>query len=250
MPLTFFAHQVVVIPLKSVRPRWFDGTALCVGSMAPDLSYALDDTRYDMGVRSHSLGAQLWWTLPVALALTLVWRHVIAAPFGAVLPGRFGEQVAALARARRPLVMTAACAVLGGLSHVVLDGFTHSNGWAALRFPTVFHRFVRIAGHWHPICSWLQYFGHTVGTAIGVAMLVVLIRRRRFSEWSDAQRTPAIVARHPLAMWISIGAGLACGAWLAAMPDQHISTAIIRAAWASFAGLLAGAVIARRIPAR
>jgi len=241
MPFTFFAHQVLVIPLKAIRPRWFDGTALCVGSMAPDLSYALDDTRYDMGVGTHALAAQLWWSLPVALVLTLAWRHVVAAPLGAVLPGRLGEQVGALSLARRPLVMTAACAVLGGLSHAFLDGFTHQNGWAPQRF-AVLNRALRIGPLWYPLSHWLQFVGHTVGTAIGIAMLVVLIRRRRFSEWSGAEITP--MTPHPLAMWIPTGIGVACGVWLATLADQEPATAIIRVAWASFAGLFVGAVSA------
>ena len=31
--------QVFVLPLKAWRPRAFDGTALCIGSMAPDLPF-------------------------------------------------------------------------------------------------------------------------------------------------------------------------------------------------------------------
>jgi len=41
MPATFPSHAAAVLPLKLWRPRWFDGVALVVGSMAPDLGYPL-----------------------------------------------------------------------------------------------------------------------------------------------------------------------------------------------------------------
>src|SRR6476661_10963428 len=85
MPLTFFAHQVPVIPLKCLKPRWFDGTALCIGSMAPDFVYALEGTPWLFS--THTLLAQLTWTLPLTTAATLVFRHVGAAPLGASLRG-------------------------------------------------------------------------------------------------------------------------------------------------------------------
>jgi len=38
--MTFtFAHPAVVIPLKEKRPKWFNGTALILGRMAPDFEY-------------------------------------------------------------------------------------------------------------------------------------------------------------------------------------------------------------------
>jgi len=39
MPFTFLSHQAPVLPLKIAAPRWFDGTALVLGSMAPDLFF-------------------------------------------------------------------------------------------------------------------------------------------------------------------------------------------------------------------
>lgn len=129
MPFTLFAHQSVVLPLEWVRPRWFDGAALCFGSMAPDWAYAFEGTR--LSVRSHTLPAQLWWTVPTAVAATLLLRHLVAAPLSRELPGWIGAQVGALARARRSLVLTITSALVGGLSHVFIDGFTVTHPAAA-----------------------------------------------------------------------------------------------------------------------
>ena len=241
MPFTFFAHQTVVVPLKWARPKWFDGTALCVGSMAPDLAYVFTDTPLEF--RSHTLSAQLTWTLPVAVALTLVWRHLLAAPLGAVLPGLLGHEVRALARARRRLVQTAVCAVLGGLSHTFVDGFTHDDGWAVTRISGLRH-LVNLAGMTHPLFLWLQYFGHSVGTLVGIAMFALLIKRGRFSAWSEGVAPPR-AAGGRLAMWIPIGISAAWGMLILTHAQRDPSPQIIRAAWALFGGLCVGALLTR-----
>ena len=42
MPLTLPTHPLAVAPLKLWRPRWFDGVALTLGAIAPDVPFALD----------------------------------------------------------------------------------------------------------------------------------------------------------------------------------------------------------------
>ena len=65
MPFTYFAHQAFVLPLKLARPRWFDGTALCIGSMAPDFAYAFEMLPF--AFESHTIISQFTWTLPVGI---------------------------------------------------------------------------------------------------------------------------------------------------------------------------------------
>jgi len=77
MPATFPAHPAAVLPLKLWRPAWFDGVALAVGSMAPDLAYGLDGTWLERPLPglpptwalAHSLPWFLAWALPVTIAL-------------------------------------------------------------------------------------------------------------------------------------------------------------------------------------
>lgn len=236
MPFTFLAHQSFVLPLKWARPRWFDGTALCVGSMAPDLTYLLDNTRWEFA--SHNLDALLRVSLPLTIVLTLLFRHRIAEPLGAHLPGALGTEVRALARANRPLAMTAGCGLLGALSHVFVDGFTHRDGWATARW--VFLREgVRIGTLQLPLASLLQYAGHVFGTLGGLLMLALLVRGHRFSQWNGVT-APAPFARRPLRFWlpVALGAVAALGVGGATLYARAaVATAIIRAAWTAFAGL-------------
>ncbi|WP_309234012.1 DUF4184 family protein [Micromonospora sp. ATA51] len=78
MPLTFPSHLAPVLPLKLWRPHWFDGVALATGAVSPDVAYLFTGTRYDLGLRTHTLGGLLWWCLPVALGYTWIVRRTIA----------------------------------------------------------------------------------------------------------------------------------------------------------------------------
>lgn len=181
MPFTYFAHQVFALPFKVAKPRWFDGTALCLGSMAPDFSYALIHTPLELN--AHRFRAQLYWTLPVAWALTWLIRQHLAGPIGAQLPGRLGTEVQALARTRHPYHVTAWSAVLGGLTHILVDAFTHPHGWAFERFAVLRH--VLLPGV--RVADGLQYLGHSVGTCIGLWWMWRLVEARRISAWNDGQ---------------------------------------------------------------
>lgn len=46
MPFTYLAHQAPALAIKKRWPAWFDGTALALGSMAPDWAYALSGSRF------------------------------------------------------------------------------------------------------------------------------------------------------------------------------------------------------------
>jgi hypothetical protein len=245
MPLTFFAHQAFVLPLKWAFPRRFDGTALCVGSMAPDLAYALVGT--PLAFPSHALSAQLGWSLPVAVALTLGWRHQVSRPLGDWLGGRTGEQIRALSRACRPLLQTASSALLGALSHVFVDGFTHPGGWATEHIGLL--RQVLVEGV--TVAKALQYTGHVLGSAAGLGMMVVLVRSGQLSAWSGGtvEPQPPSPSFRSLAL---LGCALAIpAAWSALQTGGGLPVALTRATWTVFAGLaLASLARARRSPDR
>ena len=226
MPFTYFAHQIFVLPLKQAKPRWFDGTALCIGSMAPDFAYAILHTPLQLA--SHRFRAQLYWTLPVTWALTWLVRQHLAAPLGAQLPAPLGPQVQALARTRHPYHVTAWSAVLGGLSHVVVDAFTHPHGWAFERFALlrqlVFGS-VRVA-------DGLQYLGHTLGTGMGVWWLWRMVQTRRISAWNGSQASAAVSDFAPAPwFWPALlrGSGLcALGGLFSLLTTRDISVSIMR----------------------
>ncbi len=67
MPSSLLSHQGIVLPLKIKYPDKFDGTALCVGSFAPDLAFYMPSFATEL----HSLGG-LIFTVPIGLLLVVL----------------------------------------------------------------------------------------------------------------------------------------------------------------------------------
>jgi len=235
MPFTFFAHQLAVLPLKCARPRWFDGTALCIGSMAPDFAYALEGT--PLAFKSHHVAAQVAFSAPISFLLARYFRARMAAPLGSQLPGALGGELIAIARSRHAWWVTCLSGLLGGLSHLVMDGFTHRHGWVVEHSARLQANVISFQGS--PIPAWhaLQYLGHSVGTLLGFLLMAALVHRRSISRWNGLPPTPPKArfdAKAPVWRLGAVGLVIA----LAATASGHnLPTAIIRGSVALFAWL-------------
>ncbi len=126
MPLPLLAHQAPVLPLKLWRPAAFNGTALVVGSVAPDFEYFLD-----RGGRAANFGhiatAQLLFCLPVSLFVVLLVGHLgLGEVFAARFPRlRWLSGAATDVKASGGLLRAGASALTGSFSHLLLDALTH-----------------------------------------------------------------------------------------------------------------------------
>lgn len=197
MPVTFPSHAAAALPLKLWRPRWFDGVALGVGSMAPDLAYPF---HVALDLRGHSWGSLLWWSLPLTLVAASLLRW--AAPVVAVhLPADRWFALRDYGALRRwpAWWVTGSSALIGAASHLVWDSFTHGR---SLRF---------MPGWWGsgvfgvPIWHLAQYVSTLGGAAVAVWLFLVIGRRRLIRAWHGpapaAPRTPTLfwpVAAAPL----------------------------------------------------
>jgi Domain of unknown function (DUF4184) len=142
VPATLLAHQALALPLKMKWPRHFSGLALCLGSMAPDLEFIF--RMADDWIFSHTVWAQLWFTVPLVLGLHGVLTRIVLPallPYVRDISWLRLHDLAALkpARSGAEWVRIAVSAWLGGLSHVVLDGITHGNhsGWLVPWIPAL-----------------------------------------------------------------------------------------------------------------
>ena len=136
MPLTFLSHQAVVLPLKIGAPRATSGTALVIGSMAPDVEYLLRG--YPTSTVGHTWAGQLTFCLPVTIALFWVVTRVIAEPAAAHAPEGGDLHLSDYALIRRQPVsarhwlIVAVSALVGSASHVLLDRL--SDGWSGMPY--------------------------------------------------------------------------------------------------------------------
>jgi hypothetical protein len=245
MPLTFPAHQAPVLPLKLWRPQLFDGTALCVSAAAPDLAYPLGSW---LGDQSHTAIGVALWAIPATVLTCAVLRWRAAAGVFAHLPDGGPLRLRSyrvLARRRPPLRVTVLSALLGSVSHVVIDGFTHEGRWGA-----AWLGLDRVVGEL-PLrgeltgARALQYLGHTGGSVVALTVLAGIGHRRLLERWYGhdavtADRRVAVSPLHRLVFWtVALLPPFAVASWTGAT-GRNPTFATIAAATA---GLLAAGTL-------
>ncbi|MFO0658739.1 MAG: DUF4184 family protein [Polyangiaceae bacterium] len=186
MPFTYLAHQIVVLPLKNIRPRWFSATALIIGSVVPDLEYLRDSSHLPTRL-GHSLKGQFTYCLPITLATVVVLTELVIRPLAKRFPkNRLHldelELVAAPIRSMRDAARVTLSALIGSFSHVILDGFTHAHMWPA----RAWYASVSLQLFDHPILLplFFQYMFSAVGAFWALFWGVRQIRTDVFRRWS------------------------------------------------------------------
>jgi hypothetical protein len=262
VPFTLLSHQAPVLPLKLLRPRWFCATALAIGSMAPDLEYVfVASPSRQIG---HTLVGQLTFCLPLTLILVWLVRLVVARPVALHLPdlGPFHLRDYRLLGRARPTFLDAArvtsSALIGSLSHLLLDGLSHGDGFIVERV-RLLRAVVHLFGRPVPIYRLLQHGGSLVLALFTLWFLAYMGRRRLIRRWAgdDAAgmvRPPlASYARlwTPVALFALAGAGLRLvewwnlGIWRGPTIVGHL---VFQAACFAFLGACVGSLLARRVP--
>jgi Domain of unknown function (DUF4184) len=199
VPATLLAHQALALPLKMKWPRHFSGLALCLGSMAPDLEFIF--RLADDWIFSHTVSAQLWFTVPLVLVLHAVLTRIslpVLLPYVRDVSWIRLHDLAALrpAHSRAEWCRVAVSAWIGGFSHVVLDGITHGNhsGWLVPWFP-VLRTPVPHLGGTAPLHDALQLW-----LTLGFGLACILMWRRIAAHrllwcWNDL--TPQPLPKRP-----------------------------------------------------
>ncbi len=185
MPFTF-SHPLYAVPLHRAAPKWLSITGLLLGSMAPDLEYfaAMESYR----TIGHTLTGFILLGLPLSIALAFAFHLVLKPVLSKFMPsaGGLDQFVQSLTRGKweihsfRSWVVFLASIFLGYLSHIFMDGWTHSSGIFVHVFPLLKHR---IAGE--GIYHWLQYGFSLLGLFIPALILL-----SRFIQWRQMSRLP------------------------------------------------------------
>jgi len=124
MPFTI-SHAAAALPLHRWSKARLPLAALMIGSMAPDFSYFMPG---DPGrIVTHSIAGLFQYCLPASFVVWLLFVWVLERPTIALLPdswrSRFARSSRQLTLANLALVCGAI--LLGGLTHLVWDSFTH-----------------------------------------------------------------------------------------------------------------------------
>ncbi len=137
MPFTV-AHIAAVLPARRWCTRGGQFSALAIGTMMPDLPYFTGAMVWN--VKAHSLHSLLWWSAPLGVLIWWFWHAVAKFGVAACLTPLVRSQLAVRGLLCPPEIgraQAAALCIVGALTHIVWDGFTHFNGFGVLRFPAL-----------------------------------------------------------------------------------------------------------------
>jgi hypothetical protein len=197
------SHAAAVLPLH----RWLKlpMTALMVGSAAPDFGYFFShDAPRQL---THSFTGLLVFCLPAGLAVWLFYVAVLEKATITLLPDRWHTRFAHTDAITPSLVARACLAiVLGALTHLIWDAFTHRGTFVtdaipALRGPT-------------PGFSWLPVYHvtHGLSTVVGLVILAVWARNLHRQPARSRIRPYEISERMRIgALWFLLAATLLVG---------------------------------------
>jgi membrane-bound metal-dependent hydrolase YbcI (DUF457 family) len=150
MPSGLISHQAPGLALKIKYPYKFDGTALCISTIVPDISVILDPLLpFNFRNLTHSLLGLIILTIPLTLILTVIFCMNIA-PFFANIANNnsifskplkyFGidgwDNLKKKKFNRKYFIVASYSAFIGGLTHLLLDLPAHEN--VEIFFPFVF----------------------------------------------------------------------------------------------------------------
>ncbi len=131
MPFTF-AHPAIVLPLlKKKYSRYFSATGLIVGSMAPDFEAFIGFRKEK--IYSHNWLGVFWFDLPLALIIAFLFHLLVRRSLIENMPLAWRERFE-FARlfnwvgyCRKNVWVVLSSLLIGIISHLVWDSFTHLN---------------------------------------------------------------------------------------------------------------------------
>jgi len=177
MPFTV-SHAAVVLPFLRVRPQLVSGTALVIGSAAPDFEYFIK-----MGVNSyysHTLLAIFYFNIPITILLAFLFHGVVKKNLIESLPvyfqHRFNELKCLdfLLYFKNNYWAVIISAGMGAASHIIWDSFTHNDGFFAQRISLYKNIFIPFDGVRYPLFYGLQQISTYVGLLIVITYILSL----------------------------------------------------------------------------
>ncbi len=203
-------------------------SALIIGSMAPDIAFLLPIGV--MRAESHSLGGLFWYCLPVGLVSYLLFHRLMKQPIIHLLPPPVFARLGLYDHSDwsisiRRLVPVLISLLVGAITHLVWDSFTHRGSWAVRNIGWLQIHLFTGGGFWIYLYTLLQW----LCSLLGMGLLYRWIKR-----WQCTTPLPDSVRIHSLSSsqrWLYIAALIAASlgasvleAWPYAVPEMIITT--------------------------
>ncbi len=202
MPLTL-SHPAAVLPLRRLG---LPMTAMVIGSMVLDIPLYLGSRRgYDI---AHSpLGVPTVDILG-ALIVLAIWFSILRDPLVDLAPAAIRNRLAPRARlTRRQWLLAPVGALIGGITHVAWDSFTHDDTWGYKQVGWLQTDHLGVAG-----LRWAQYVSAVGGLVVICAFAIAHLRQLPVSQERRPPRAlpaPTLPAVFGLAGATALAAALA-----------------------------------------
>jgi hypothetical protein len=124
VPFTI-SHAAAALPLRRLGKFRLPLAAVMIGSMSPDYAYFLPGGFERM--ETHSIAGLFLFCWPVSLGLWVLFVRVLEPPTIALLPENWRTRFPSSNREMtlRVLALASVAVLLGALTHLVWDAFTH-----------------------------------------------------------------------------------------------------------------------------
>jgi Domain of unknown function (DUF4184) len=173
MPFTF-SHPALVLPITYFPRKFYSLTGLVVGSMIPDFEYFLRmSTKGEYG---HTLPGILWFDLPLALLVALIYHQLVRNLMIDNLPKILYIRLLSFKQLnwrkyfKAHWFVVCISIIIGTCSHLLWDSFTHGDGYFVKMMPALAGRIGFLGVQIH-IFKLLQYGCSLAG---GIAIMLVI----------------------------------------------------------------------------
>jgi membrane-bound metal-dependent hydrolase YbcI (DUF457 family) len=158
MPFTI-SHAAAVLPLKNSR---LPMAALMIGSMSPDFAYF---TSLAVRDSSHDFDGLFLFCWPVGLAVWLLFVRVLERPTIELLPAAWRNNLAPSdgSLTLRNLALASLGVIIGALTHIAWDAFTHPGTPVVNAFPALSTELFTFRGRSIRVFLVLQYLCSVIG---------------------------------------------------------------------------------------
>jgi len=136
VPFTI-SHAAAALPLRRLGKIRLPLAAVMIGSMSPDYAYFLPGG-FER-VETHSIAGLFLFCWPISLCLWLLFVRVLEPPTSALLPESWRTRFPPSSREMtlRVLALASAAVLLGALTHLLWDAFTHGRTFVTHAFPAL-----------------------------------------------------------------------------------------------------------------
>lgn len=202
MPFTI-SHSAAVLPFRRTRLVF---SALVVGSMSPDFPYFLLLT--DRNHFGHTLPGLFFFCLPAGLIVLYAYYKFLRAPALALMPDAIRRRMPADANFRfKPttqFLWIVVSLLLGAVTHILWDGWTHMNG--------IFVRHFVELRHGTPFLPKMPWFGLLQQLSSVVGLLIILVATLRWIRRTPDCNFAAVppVSSRDRVLFFGVGGALAC----------------------------------------